>query len=269
MTKQDAITLDTAHEALGWPEPAKVTHPQGAGAAVYAALVREKIGRSLASLPDFQDVRLGVLMADSDATTSDPPLAIAAEFKRGPSADTLRELQRLSWNFSHSPTLITIEPTTIRVWSCCEAPDPDRAVDEYLVSALAGEALDLNRASDQQRRAARGLHWVNLVSGQFFAEHATRFNRDGRADQMLLGNMRYIRKELARQGLMDDDVCHDLLARVIFVQFLFDRKDQDGNPALTEAKLLRLQKEGILKKRHSSLGSILADYKDTYRLSRT
>lgn len=264
--KQDTITLDKAHSALGWPEPAKVTHPQGAGAAVYAALVREKIGRSLGQLSDFQDVRLGVLMADSDATNSDPPLAIAAEFKRGPSAETLRELLRLSWNFSHSPILITVEPAAIRVWSCCEVPDPDRQVDEYLVSELVGEALDPSRATVIQRRAARDLHWVNLVSGQFFAKYEKRFDRDGRADQMLLGNMRFIRDELARRGLVDDDICHDLLARVIFVQFLFDRKDHDGNPALTEAKLLRLQKDGVLKNRHSSFGSILTDYGDTYRL---
>ena len=96
--------------------------------------------------------------------------------------------------------------------------------------------------------------------------HEGRFDRDGRADQTLLGNMRYIRDELAAHGLVDDDVCHDLLARVIFVQFLFDRKDQDGNPALTEAKLHRLHKDGVLKERHSSFSSVLANYEDTYNL---
>ena len=90
--------------------------------------------------------------------------------------------------------------------------------------------------------------------------------RDSRADQMLLANLRYIRKELANQGLVNDDICHDLLARVIFVQFLFDRKDQDGNSALTVAKLHRLQKEGILQNSHSSFDSVLLDYEDAYRL---
>jgi hypothetical protein len=260
------ITLDVAHEALGWPEPQSITHPQGSGASVYAALVREKIGRSLGSSSDFLDARLGVLMANPDAVTSDPPLAIVVEFQHRPSPEALRELQRLSWNFSHSPTLITVEPATIRAWSCCEAPDPNRLIEEYLVSAIPAEALVTGQATQLQSRAARVLHWINLVSGQFFAEHAGRFDRDGRADQMLLGNMRYIRDELANRGLVDDDVCHDLLARVIFVQFLFDRKDQDGNPALTKGKLHRLHKEGILKRRHSSFESILADYDDAYRL---
>lgn len=266
MTQETSITLDVAHKMLGWPEPDRVTHPQGAGASVYAALVREKIGRSLGSSPNFQNARLGVLMADPEAATSEPPLAIVVEFDQSPSVDALRELHRLSWNFSHSPTLITVEPTILRVWSCCEAPDPDRQIGDYLVTALTTNELTPAQATDLQRRAARALHWVNLVSGHFFAAHAGRFDRDGRADQMLLGNMRYIRDELAARGLADDDVCHDLLARVIFVQFLFDRKDQDGNPALTEAKLHRLHKDGILEERHSSFGSVLANYEDTYRL---
>ncbi|MCC0807652.1 N-6 DNA methylase [Methylobacterium sp. W2] len=266
MTQSISITLDMAHEMLGWPEPKQVTHPQGSGASVYASLVHDKIGRSLGSSPDFRNARLGVLMADPDAATSEPPLAIVVEFDQSPSADALRELQRLSWNFSHSPTLITIEPTTLRVWSCCEAPNPDRPIADYLVTALTTLEMAGDQSTDLQRRAARALHWVNLVSGHFFAMHEGRFDRDGRADQMLLGNMRYIRDELAARGLVDDDVCHDLLARVIFVQFLFDRKDQDGNPALTEAKLHRLHKDQVLEERHSSFSSVLANYEDTYRL---
>lgn len=260
------FTLDLAHELLGWPSSDRVTHPQGAGAAVYAALVRDKIGRSLASSLGTEQARFGVLMTDSDAATSEPPLAIVVEFDASPSEAALRELHRLSWNFSHAPTLITIEPAILRVWSCCEAPDPDRQVADYVVAALDARAVAAAQGTSLERRAARALHWVNFVSGHFFVEHAGRFDRDGRADQMLLGNMRYIRNELAARGLTDDDVCHDLLARVIFVQFLFDRKDQDGNPALTEAKLHRLQKDGILRERHSSFGSVLADYDDTYRL---
>ena len=242
-----------------------LTEPHGAGASIFATLVREKIGRALRRFPDAQDARTGVLMADPDGQSSEPPVAIVAEFRSVVAPDTLRELHRLAWNFSHSPTVITIEPTLRRVWSCCEPPNPNQPIDNYLVDGIS--AQDLRSAIDDlELRAARALHWVNLVSGHFFADHPKRFNRDGRADQMLLSNLRYIREELSRQGLTDDDICHDLLARVIFVQFLFDRKDHDGNPALTETVLHRLQRERILKNDHSSLHSILADYDDTYRL---
>lgn len=258
MSYGSSLSLETTHNVLGWPAPDNVTHPRGPGASVFATLVREKIGRTLQRFPNVQDARIGVLMADPEASTSEPPLAIVAEFHSKIEDEVLRELHRLSWNFSHAPTLITIEPTLLRIWSCCEAPNPERPIDTYLVQNLPVEHLEA--------QAARALHWINLVSGQFFAEHPSRFDRDGRADQMLLANLRYIREELANQGLVNDDICHDLLARVIFVQFLFDRKDQDGNPALTVEKLHRLQKEGILQNLHSSFDSILLDYEDAYRL---
>ena len=260
------LTLQRIHAVLGWPTPESVLAPPGAGAAVFASLVRDKIGRTVRRLPGSGDARIGVLMADPHGTTSEPPFAIVAEFQSDVGAETLRELQRLSWNFSHSPTVITIEPSLLRVWSCCEAPDPERPIDQYLVEQLPAEYLDREETVGIEARAARALHWINLVSGRFFAEHADRFGRDGRADQTLLGNLRHIRTELAKQGLKDDDACHDLLARVIFVQFLCDRKDQDGRPALTESMFLRLQTEGILEKRHLSFRSVLLDYDDTYRL---
>ena len=53
---------------------------------------------------------------------------------------------------------------------------------------------------------------------------------------------------------------------MIFVQFLLDRKDQDGNPALTVGKLHRLKKEGRLTEVHSSFASVLRNYDDTYSL---
>ena len=266
MSGKLTISLETTHNVLGWPAPADVTHPHGAGASVFATLVREKIGRTLRRFPEMQEARIGVLMADPEASTSEPPLAIVAEFTSEVDAESLRELHRLSWNFSHAPTVITIEPTLLRVWSCCEIPDPRRHIDSYLVRSLPAKFLEIEQSDDLEVQAAHALHWINLVSGQFFAENSPRFDRDGRADQMLLGNLRYIRDELGRRGLVNDDICHDLLARVIFVQFLFDRKDQDGKAAMTVRRLHRLQKEGILKYIHSSFDSILLSYEDTYRL---
>lgn len=266
MSTAAAISLERTHEILGWPEASSITNPKGSGASVYASLVRDKIGRALSRMCEDQDIRVGVLMADPSAPTSDPPLAIVVEFEEAPGSDEMRELQRLCWNFSHVPTLITLEPAVLRVWSCCEAPDTTKKLDKYLVRQLRSGELSGRGTDALKLQAARALHWINLVSGTFFSDHKERFNRNGRADQTLLGNLRHIRSELAKQGLTDDDVCHDLLARIIFVQFLFDRKDQDGNPALTAGRLHRLQRGGTLSRIHDSFHSLLDDYEDTYRL---
>jgi hypothetical protein len=178
----------------------------------------------------------------------------------------LREAHRLAWNFSHSPTLVTVEPDLVRVWTCCEPPPgAGQSIDLLKVHEISADAL-VSEAAALEHQAARALHWLNLVSGEFFAQHLGRFDRDGRADQLLLRNLRHIRAILAVEGLDDDDVCHDLLARVIFVQFLFDRRDADGKPALSADSLKRLHAEGTLSKVYETFSAILSDYDDSYRL---
>lgn len=266
MNNEVSISLAQAHSVLGWPSPADVERPQGEGASVFASLVREKIGRALARFDDGRPAVVGVLHADPHAQATEPPIAILVEFQQDASEATMRELHRLSWNFSHSPILITIEPNVMRVWSCCEAPDADRKLADFLVHQIQPADLANERKQAMENDAARALHWINLVSGEFVARHASRFDRHGRADQMLLGNLRHIRSKLWDLGLQDDDVCHDLLARVIFVQFLFDRKDPEGVAALTRVKLARLHADGVLLKLHNGFDSVLSDYDDTYRL---
>ena len=168
MSLDSTISLETAHENLGWPNPDNVTHPQGAGASVFAALVREKIGSALRRLPQAQDVRIGVLMGDPDASTSEPPLAIVAEFNSEIDEEILRELHRLSWNFSHVPMVITIEPTLLRAWSCCEAPDPGREIDKYLVRGSPAEHLDIEQSEEIEVRAAHVLALGEFGFGTVF-----------------------------------------------------------------------------------------------------
>lgn len=258
------LSLERLSAKLGWPCSNEIFSPPGAGPAVYAGLVQDKIGRILRRMPAGEFARLGILTADAKSATTEPPLAIVAEFPVSAPDDTLRELHRLAWNFSHAPTLITIEPHLLRVWSCCEPPVDQELVSSALVQTV--EAATLDAPNPLELAAARAIHWMNLVSGEFFAKNAGRFDRDGRADQMLLSNLRDIRQRLISAGLDDDDICHDLLARVIFVQFLFDRKDADGAAALNSSKLASLYSEGVLSAEHSSFASILQNYDDTYRL---
>ncbi len=254
------LTLATLHNLLGWPSASEITHPAAANADVFASSVRVKIGRTLAQHADGKEATIGVLMGHSQNLTTEPPLAIVVQFVGTASTATLHDLHRMAWNFSHCPVLVTIEPTLIRVFTCCEVPDPALDINQFCLHRLDAQQL---HAATLEHQAVRALHWINLVSGEFFQPHAQRLNRNGRADQMLLGNLRTMRDRL---GLNNDDVCHDLLARIIFVKFLFDRKDADGMAALTPAKLLKLHADGILRHIHRNLADLLANYEDTYRL---
>ncbi|WP_137136686.1 N-6 DNA methylase [Rhizobium sp. FKY42] len=260
------LTLEKVSATLGWPDVSSLIEPVGAGPAHFARLVQTKVGRELGRSAKDGFRRIGVLVADPDSAQTDPPFALVAEFGARVSAQTLRELHRLAWNFSHAPTLITIEPDVVKVWSCCEAPSDDMLVDSFVVHTVSAAQFSDDHHARLENGAVRALHWINLVSGKFFADLADRFNRDGRADQTLLTNLRFIREKLLRSGLTDDDVCHDLLARVIFVQFLFDRKDSDGTAALNPDKLKLLFNEGVLSSIYRRFTDILHHYDDCYRL---
>ena len=160
------FSLAKAHAELGWPKPEDIKRPTGAGARVFAALARNKIGRALSHFQDARDVTVGILTADPTANATEAPLSIVVEFQRGVSDDTLRELQRLAWSFSHSPAVITIEPSLLRVWSCCEPPNPKRNLNEFVVHKLEPPYFAEVGAQPLERLAARALHWINLVSGE-------------------------------------------------------------------------------------------------------
>jgi hypothetical protein len=259
------MSLELTHSKLGWPSRDRIFDPPGEGARVYARLARDKLGGAIALRPDAADTEVGVLSPNPDSSDSVPPLAVVCEFGRQVSAQTLCEMQKLAWNFSRCPMLVTVEPHLLRVWTCCEPPG-NRLITDFVVKEVPTAGLAKATMTNRSAEATQALHWVNLVSGQFFKENAPRFHREQRADQMLLENLRFVRQQLHDIGLTNDDVCHDLLARIIFIQFLFHRKDSSGTAALNPAKLEWLHDQNILQDEHEGFSSILADYAEAYRL---
>lgn len=256
------MSIEVAHRQLGWPSREQILNPKGAGPRVYARLVKEKIGKALKLRPDVNGLEVGVLMANPDGDATEAPIAIVCEFQNRVSDDTIKEAHTLAWNFSRSPLLITIEPHLLRTWTCCEPPAERNffnTIDAEIVEARA----DLTDASLSQQ-AAESLHWVQFITGQFFRARPDRFRRDRRADQMLLANLKYLRQKLHKLDL-NYDCIHDLLARVIFIQFLFQRKDSKGHPTLNTTILRRLHNDGTLSAQYSGLAEILANYDDAYR----
>jgi hypothetical protein len=80
-----------------------------------------------------------------------------------------------------------------------------------------------------------------------------------------LANLDFVREGLRKQQL-DVDIAHDLLARIIFIQFLSQRKDSAGIPALNNRILRQLHDDSILSKRYDGFSEILLHYNDSYKL---
>lgn len=257
--------LQRVHRELGWPHPKGILQPRGAGPRVLVDLARRKLQSVLDRMERGVHIKVGVLSRDSTADDSTCPLAIVCEFPRPASADTIREAHRLAWNFARAPLLVTLEPNQIRAWTCCEAPTSGTAADGI------GPEIPEVRSDPSAReslcaQAAKSLHWIELVSGRFFEKHQDRFRRDTCADRLLLSNLSDVRRILVEEQGLEEDVCHDLLARTIFIKFLIDRKDSSGQAALSDTKFAALHKDGVLSHYYPSLTDLFQNYDDTYAL---
>lgn len=261
--------LEEATVHLGWPSADEVTVPSGGGPSHYAHLVELKVGNALSRKFKLTSIRTGILCANPCADTSEAPLAIVVQFSDGVTDEVLRETQRLCWNFSRSAVLVTFEPTRIQSWSCALAPKATRKLHTLRI----GDPIEI-RSDDSpgevlQSEAAQALHWINLVSGAFLLQHENKFKKNERADALLVSNLRAVRKKLLADRL-PRDICHALLARLIFTQFLFQRTDSDGRPAISQS-FLDGQLDGNLRHKYQhadALQRILNDKDETYSLFR-
>ncbi|MFZ3208344.1 MAG: N-6 DNA methylase [Geobacteraceae bacterium] len=259
------MSLHEAHKQFAWPSPEQILDPSGAGPNVFAQLAKDKLGKAIERLQDGAGVKVGVLSASPEDDATESPIAVVCEFQRTASESTLQEAHRLAWNFSRTPLLITIEPGLVRAWSCCEEPPAVNENNPFKAQINRYELDTLDGYGDLSSQAARSLHWVQLVSGQFFKENGSRFKRNHCADYLLLENLKGVRQKLLTMGL-DQDISHDLLARIIFVQFLFHRKDSKGHPALDASRLSKLHEEQTLSAKYTDLAEILENYDDSYAL---
>ena len=253
--------LELTHEKLKWPSRKEVMEPTGAGPGIYARLAKEKLERAIASLEDSLGVEVGVLAGNPQGDETEAPIAVICDFKKAISQKTLWETHRLAWNFSHAPLLIAVEPHSLRAFSCCEPPATESEVLEPVTEVTRKQI---------QGQAAKSLHlhWASLVSGQFFQKRDRRFQRRYAADNLLLSNLKSVRAQLAEISNLDYETIHDLLARIIFIQFLCDRKDSQGKPALSAALLDNLYENGELSAPYRNLPELLRNQRDTYQFFR-
>lgn len=257
------MLLNQTSEWLGWPEADQVLNPLGEGARACVRLAKLKIEAPLKRSYPSLSTETGILTSDPDGDGTATPFAVVCQFSTGANYEALQEAHRLAWNFSQSALLVTLEPHRIMAWSCLQ--DPNQNESKRCVFCLSSKNHTRERAAKQER-IRELLHWVSLSTGFLQRQMPVYFPADGRADALLLKNLRYVRNELLAQDL-DPSYCHDLLARIIFTQFLFHRKDSNGDPFFS-SRLLKKKFDGELQHVYSDLSSILRNKDDTYALFR-
>jgi hypothetical protein len=268
------MSLKASHKLLGWPEPSEIFNPSGAGPAVLAHLAKQKLQNAIRRFPGCDHSKVGVLIPKPQASATPSPLAVVVEFRRAATDGALREVHRLAWNFARSPLLITLDPVAIRAWSCCEPPQLGEGLFDS--AEILDARLDLADHGARSEYVAHALSWLSLISGDFFRkpERARYFDRNNGADRLLLDNLKEVRAQLhkgnphAGRTALDFPTIHALLARLMFLQFLADRRDAGGNAALSQDFFEQRRRDKTLSAEYSSFADVLISKADTYRLFR-
>ncbi len=138
--------------------------------------------------------------------------------------DSIIRLHRNVWNQSKVPLLFVVLPNDIRVYNGYETPkqvnggfsEPSR-LDYELNAADKGLLNDLWKRLAIFTRTA-------IDSGAFWRSYGDHFSRGTRADQQLIANLRYIRRQLLEtEPKLAPEHAHSLIGRSIFALYLQDR----------------------------------------------
>ena len=150
-------------------------------------------------------------------------------------AKLVAELHRLSWNLGEAPLLFVVTPDEILIYNNYQIP---RAVENGNLDPTAGiiETLNLTNGLASQRLALQKYHRSLLESGEYWRQSMTRFDAQSRVDATLMSNLRIMRRTLINQISKRCDkskeiitsVVHSLLSRSIFIKYLEERKDSNG-----------------------------------------
>lgn len=175
----------------------------------------------------FDRLRLdGVLCVDG------VPTVYLKKFERPVRREEINELQRKLWNQGTGTLLVIVDPGFVYVFSSMVLPSDDDGDDVDSHHALV-EKLD---------RVANVLEACRLVtrvaSGQYYREHASKFQPSNTVDQHLLVNLGAVGDLLRHdESPSERKRVHAFLGRVIFACYLIDR----GVIALQDYPFVRRQ----------------------------
>lgn len=150
-------------------------------------------------------------------------------------AKQVAELHRLSWNLGEAPLLFVVTPDEILIYNNYVTP---QATENGNLSPTAGiiETLSLTNGLASQRLALQKYHRSLLESGEYWRQSTIRFDIQSRVDATLMSNLRTMRRTLINQISKRcnksketiTSIVHSLLSRSIFIKYLEERKDSNG-----------------------------------------
>jgi len=141
---------------------------------------------------------------------------------------TIAELHKLTWNIGKAPLLFIVLPDSVLVYNNLAPP---RTTDPTVLKLddKAGLIHELKLFSQftEELDKIKQFERAELETGNYWRRNVEIFQSDNSIFRMLLNNLDVMRIALLTSGL-SQRLVHSLLIRSIFVKYLEDRKDDQG-----------------------------------------
>ncbi|MBM3459259.1 MAG: hypothetical protein FJX77_12085, partial [Armatimonadetes bacterium] len=256
--------LAQAEKELEWPAPEEILDPGGGAARFWLRQVRGKLGSVLQRLCPQAQPDLGVLVSADRENNAAELVAIVGIFRTSPDEAALRAILDAAWNFVRAPLCVVVDRQQVRAWSCWEQPSATAEKET--------PPLSVHSFSDPEAETAQLFHWMALATGQLLERYPERFQPERRADRLLLENLREVRsrflEECPERPPLADSLIHRLLGRLVFAQYLFQRRDFAGEAVLKPETLRDLLGEAAPTPPPTDLEGVLRSKETAYRLFR-
>ncbi|MDX1906273.1 MAG: N-6 DNA methylase [Bacteroidia bacterium] len=138
----------------------------------------------------------------------------------------LTDLRKRLWNFGQVPLMMVFTRNEVKIFNCYHSPfdkKGDVISKPFEIIQLASQAqkfLDLRKAFSGKK----------LDNGSFWdSPYGKKIKREDSAYVQLLTQLKDVRKNLVKAGILSQELTERLLILSIMVKYLEDRRDQDGN----------------------------------------
>lgn len=142
-------------------------------------------------------------------------------------SDKIAELHRLSWNMGEAPLLFIVLPDKLLVYNNYIAPE--RKENKLNPNIGLIDTISLIKSLETERKLLN-YHRIELETGEYWRKNSNRFSVKNRIDLSLINNLKVMRKTLLKR-INAASIVHALLGRSIFIKYLEERQDSQGNSA--------------------------------------
>ncbi len=191
------------------------------------------------------------LQIDAVYFVADTPVVYFKHFESF-NREVVAEFHRNIWNQGQVPLIFVVLPDDIRIYNGYENPKLNTLGE-------LSEPLRLDKSASSPKDVWERLESFTrlaIESGSFWREYGRFFQKETRADQRLIANLRYIRRQMIEETNLSPEHAHSLIGRSIFAFYLQDRG------------VLPVGEEGFFAKTFNSTYTrytdLLNSYEDTY-----